>query len=318
MKLLKKGDKGPDVVTLQQKLKIAADGIFGPQTEKTVIRFQLHRGLKPDGIVGNKTWGELIMSTNVSIVEAIDEDTDVNGQYFTTPYNQTIHRHYLGTSEYLAKPLPIEYCFLHHTAGRENPYKVVDHWDRDSRGRVATEFVVGGQSHRTGDDEYDGVVVQAFPETGYGWHLGKTGSGKMNRSSLGIEICSAGWLEEWMGGDVANPDTQYRTYFNSIVAKDQVIKLDQPFRGKQYYHKYSDAQIEAVKLLLEYIAERDNIDMRLGLQQWIKKMGPAKAFGFQEDAYYGKVRGLLSHTNVRRDKSDVYPDERLVEVILNL
>ena len=129
MKLLKKGDKGPDVVNLQQKLKITADGIFGPQTEKAVIRFQLHRGLKPDGIVGIKTWGELIMSTNVSITEAIDEDTDTSGQYFTTPYNQTIHRHYLSTSEYLAKPLPIEYCFLHHTAGRENPYKVVDHWD---------------------------------------------------------------------------------------------------------------------------------------------------------------------------------------------
>ena len=68
----------------------------------------------------------------------------------------------------------------------------------------------------------------------------------------------------------------------------------------------------------KYIAERDEIDMRLGLQQWIKKFGPKQAFEFQEDAYYGKVKGLLTHTNVRRDKSDCYPDERLVEVILKL
>ena len=71
-------------------------------------------------------------------------------------------------------------------------------------------------------------------------------------------------------------------------------------------------------MLLKFIADRDSIDMRLGLQQWIKKYGPVKAFEYQEDAYYGKVKGLLTHTNVRRDKMDCYPDERLVEMILKL
>ena len=315
-KLLKKGDKGPDVVRLQKILNIIPDGVFGPKTEKAVMRFQLDKQLKVDGIVGSNTWHMLNMSKSTG--EAIDEDTDLNNQHFETNYNQLIHRHYLDKDEYLNKPGKLEYCFLHHTAGRENPYRTIDHWNKDTRGRVSTEFVIGGQSHRTGDNEYDGIVVQAFPENGYGWHLGTTGSGHMNRHSVGIEICSAGWLEEWMSGDFENPDVQYRTYFNSIVAEDQVMKLDEPFRGKQYYHKYSDAQIEAVKLLLEYIAERDEIDMRIGLKQWIKKYGPKKAFEFQEDAYYGKVKGLLSHTNVRRDKSDVYPDERIVDIILNL
>ena len=58
--------------------------------------------------------------------------------------------------------------------------------------------------------------------------------------------------------------------------------------------------------------------MRIGLRQWIKKYGPIKAFGFQEDAYYGKVKGLLTHTNVRKDKTDCYPDQRLVDIILSL
>ena len=43
-----------------------------------------------------------------------------------------------------------------------------------------------------------------------------------------------------------------------------------------------------------------------------------QAFPFQEDAYYGKVKGLLTHTNVRRDKTDCYPDERLIDIILSL
>jgi hypothetical protein len=309
MKLLKKGDKGPEVARLQKALRITADGIFGPATHKAVIRFQLDKELKVDGIVGNNTWHMLTMTKPTP--EAIDEDSDINSQYFKTPYDQIIHRYYLGKSEYLNKPGKNVYCFLHHTAGRENPYRVVDHWNKDTRGRVATEFVIGGQSHKTGDDTYDGEVIQAFPESGYGWHLGRTGSGHMNRHSIGIEICSAGWLEEkW--------DNEYYTYFKSKVKEDQVMKLDKPFRGKQHYHVYSDKQIAETEKLLRYIAERDQIDMRLGLQQWIKKYGPHKAFEFQEDAYYGKVRGLLSHTNVRRDKSDIYPDERLVELILKL
>lgn len=312
-KLLKKGDRGPDVAKLQKTLGIIPDGIFGPKTEKSVMRFQLEKQIKVDGIVGRETWQLLTMSKHSN--EAIDEDTDANSQYFETNFDQIIHKHYLNKGQYLNKPGKLEYCFLHHTAGRHNPYKVIDHWDRDSRGRIATEFVIGGQSHKGDSDEYDGVVVQAFPESGYGWHLGKTGSGHMNKRSVGIEICATGWLSDGINMD---GETEYYTYFKSKVHESQVAKLQTPFRGKMYYHKYSDAQIAETEKLLKYIAERDEIDMRIGLQQWIKKYGPKKAFEFQEDAYYGKVKGLLTHTNVRKGKSDCYPDERLVEVILNL
>ena len=307
-KLLKKGDKGPEVARLQKILNVIPDGKFGPQTEKAVMRFQLEKKLKVDGIVGTQTWHMLALTKSSG--EAIDEDSDITSQHFETNYDQLIHKYYLDKDEYLPRKGKNEYCFLHHTAGRENPYRVVDHWNKDIRGRVATEFVIGGQSHKGGTSEYDGIVVQAFPESGYGWHLGKTGSGHMNTHSIGIEICSAGCLTEDMGS--------YYTYFKSSVSEDQVVKLDSPFRKYQYWHKYSDRQIMEVEKLLRYIAERDEIDMRLGLQQWIKKLGPKRAFEFQEDAYYGKVKGLLSHTNVRRDKMDCYPDERLVEVILKL
>ena len=307
-KLLTKGDRGPNIVTLQKKLNIIPDGIFGPATEKAVFRYQLDKQLKVDGIVGPQTWAMLELSKpNGDREEAIDEDCDIDGQYFRTDYNQLIHKYYLDKDEYLPKPGTNEYCFLHHTAGREDPYKVVDHWNRDDRGRVATEFVIGGQSHKRGTDKYDGVVVQAFPESGYGWHLGKTGSGYMNRRSVGIEICSTGYL-----------DDEGYTYFKSKAIESQIIELDAPFKKRRYWHRYSDKQIEETGLLLKFIAERDRIDMRLGLQQWIKKLGPIKAFEYQEDAYYGKVKGLLTHTNVRRGKMDCYPDERLVEMILKL
>ena len=53
--LVRKGSKGADVKEIQTKLGIAADGIFGPNTEKAVMDFQKKNGLKVDGIVGPNT-----------------------------------------------------------------------------------------------------------------------------------------------------------------------------------------------------------------------------------------------------------------------
>lgn len=53
---VKQGSNGPDVVYLQQKLGIGADGAFGPITKKAVVAFQKSRGLAADGIVGPMTW----------------------------------------------------------------------------------------------------------------------------------------------------------------------------------------------------------------------------------------------------------------------
>lgn len=58
--LLKIGSKGSDVETLQEKLGIPPDGIFGPNTEEKVKEWQTNNGLLSDGIVGDKTWTKLL------------------------------------------------------------------------------------------------------------------------------------------------------------------------------------------------------------------------------------------------------------------
>lgn len=60
--VLKRGSRGPVVVTLQQKLGIAADGVFGRQTARAVRRYQARKGLLVDGIVGPQTAGALGIS----------------------------------------------------------------------------------------------------------------------------------------------------------------------------------------------------------------------------------------------------------------
>lgn len=69
---LRQGSRGPNVVVVQTALnrvsqnypaipKISpVDGIFGPQTEAAVRRFQQIFGLAEDGIVGKATWYELV------------------------------------------------------------------------------------------------------------------------------------------------------------------------------------------------------------------------------------------------------------------
>lgn len=50
---------GSIVKTLQEKLGIEQSGIFDKETLDAVIVYQTQNGLKPDGVVGNKTWSSL-------------------------------------------------------------------------------------------------------------------------------------------------------------------------------------------------------------------------------------------------------------------
>lgn len=57
--VLSKGSRGDAVKKLQACLHLVQDGIFGDITLEAVIAFQKANGLKPDGIVGEKTWAKL-------------------------------------------------------------------------------------------------------------------------------------------------------------------------------------------------------------------------------------------------------------------
>ena len=66
--ILQRGSRGPEVSALQTKLNetganINVDGVFGPQTENAVRRFQRDAGLSPDRIVGPKTHAALHEAT---------------------------------------------------------------------------------------------------------------------------------------------------------------------------------------------------------------------------------------------------------------
>ena len=295
--VLKQGHSGELVEAIQDKLGLRVDGVFGPKTRDAIQSYQIMKGLKGDGIVGPMTWNKLGLNP-----QELEADTDI------TTGATWIEQHPLPDGEYVKEETAKKWIFIHHTAGRHNPYKVIDQWGRDQRGRIGTHYVIGGQPASGADEtKYDGRILQAFKDEYWAYHLGKTKSGWMNRHSVGLEICAMGYL-----------DNDLKTYVGSTCQPDQVIELKEPFRGYLNYHKYSDEQIKATEKWIRYVGERDGIDIRVGLQKYIKAYGPVKGFGFQMSACLGEVKGLLTHTNVRKDKSDCYPDPNLVDMILSL
>ncbi|MBL4774744.1 MAG: peptidoglycan-binding protein [Mariprofundus sp.] len=294
--LLKNGSRGREVVELQQALAIAADGIFGSGTEKAVKAYQKQHHLIVDGIVGSQTLAA-IRENNVS--------TDNSERVYPATENLLVNKYFLPEGEYKQGPTPKEYLFLHHTAGWHNPYNTVDGWAKDNRGTIATEFVLGGRSVKGSDDRYDGELVQCVPEGGYGWHLGKNGSQHMHTHSVAIEICNFSYAEHG------------KTYVGTPIAADQIVTLDKAFRGHRQWHAYSDKQIETLKAFILWIAERDSIDVRAGLVASIKDKG-VEAFEYNADAFNGKIKGMWTHANIRKDKFDLFPQPNLIDMLLSL
>jgi len=294
--LLKEGSKGQEVVELQQALGIRADGDFGVKTRKAVEKYQRQNGLVVDGIVGPQT---------LAAIREANATTDNSERIYSPSEDLVVNKYFLPRGEYKEGPTAKEYLFLHHTAGWHNPYKTVDGWAKDDRGTIATEFVLGGRSVRGDNDRYDGELVQCLPEGGYGWHLGKNGSQHMHTHSVAIEICNFSYA------------TNGKTYVGTPIAEEQIVKLPKRFRNHSYWHAYSDKQIETLKRFISWIAERDSIDVRDGLVKEIKKKG-AKAFEFNQDAYNGKIKGMWSHTNTRKDKFDLFPQPNLMDMLLGL
>lgn len=295
MAVYKLGSIGEAVKQIQRALGIKADGIFGKDTEAAVKKFQKENGLVADGIIGSKTLEKLMPQFDTDLSPIITPNVFVD-----------VEEYHLPKKEYLNGKYKNEYIVLHHTAGWDNPRQVVDCWATDALGRVATEFVIGGQRTTDGRNIYDGKIIRSYPEGCQAYHIGASGSSYMNLHSVGIEMCNMGGIKNNM------------TYVNTPVRADQIVKLKEPFRGYTDWHKYSDNQLKSLQSLLLCLANRDNIDLHTGIYQWIKKEGVMKAFDFHQDAYNGKVKGMITHANVRRDKLDMSPQPNLVDMILTL
>jgi hypothetical protein len=307
--VLKRGFTGELVRALQELLNITITTVFDQNTEVAVKSFQKRKGLKDDGIVGPMTWKALNYNP-----EELNADTDI-----TTGANW-IEQHRLPEGEFLKEETSKRWIFLHHTAGRHNPKATIDQWAKDQRGRIGTHYVIGGLPASADvskltekQKEWDGRILQAIDDLYWGYHLGAVKSTRMHKQSLSIEICSAGSLTE-KGG-------KFYTWYGEEVHSSQVARLETAYRGTRYYHAYSEAQIKALQALLLRLGDKHDINLRSGVVETLRQNPndpQYKAFEFSDSASAGHVHGVLTHGQVRKDKSDVFPQKELIQMLIKL
>jgi len=220
---------------------------------------------------------------------------------------------FLEKGEYYDETVEKTVFYLHHTAGGHRADYVISGWDTDdtidklgkkSPRSVATAFVIGGSSTRDPKDTaFDGKIYRAFDDKLWAHHLGTTQANNrtLNKISVAVEICNYGQLKK-------GTDGKFYNYVNGIVPPDMVCELDKPFRGFKYYHKYTDKQIAATKeLILAMKAKYPKIELKTPLLT-------VDGFEINEAAKKG-VSGIFSHSNVRTDKFDVFPQPNLIAML---
>lgn len=291
--MAKLGDKGTEVTEVQKLLSMLGydliiDGDFGSKTVRSLQAFQKKMGLVADGVAGPKT---------VEALKAAQKRTakEEKGQTGAKDYGSlSVETKYqLEPVQYLKQSTPKDKIFIHFTAGGPNAVNVIRYWGSDET-RVATAFVIGGET---------GQVYECFNPDYWSFHLGVKGTnGALDKSSVGIEICA------W--GPLTKKDDKFYTYVNTVVPADQVYELDAPFRGFKYFHKVSDAQYVQLEQLLEFLITEYNVPVQASFDRsW---------FEFNQELIDKKTPGIWTHTNVRKDKSDMYPDQRLIDMLNRL
>lgn len=292
----KYGDKGPEVSEVQKYLSflgydLVIDGSFGDKTLRSLKAFQKKVNLETDGIAGPKTLEALKAAQKRTSKE---EKVTISSKNYGAL--DIIKQYQLDNNQYIKQQTPKDKLFIHFTAGGKNAVNVIKYWNSDEP-RISTAYVLGGD---------DGKAYECFNPDYWSFHLGIKGTnGALDKSSVGIEICSYGPLKK-----VGDKYFAWPANWTTEVSPSEVYELETEFRGYKYFQAYSQEQLKTLESLMEFLIEEYNIP--------VQKSFDMSWFEFNQELINKKTPGIWTHTNVRKDKSDSYPDKRLLEILNRL
>lgn len=201
------------------------------------------------------------------------------------------------TSQYFSEEVPKKQIYLHHTAGSDNAIGTFNYWASNAE-RIATCVVI----------QNNGRIVQGFSSKYWAYHLGVKrivfdtyGLNYLNldKLSIGIEICNWGQLSQSNG--------RFYNYVGGEVNCSEVIELSQPYKGWKFFHNYSDAQIDSVRELLLLWNQRYGIPLTYNEDIWQVNTRALKG-----------EPGVFTHNSVRKDKVDIYPHPKMIQMLKSL
>ncbi len=189
---------------------------------------------------------------------------------------------------------------LHHTVSGDSVLGDIEWW-KSTAERVATPIIIAR----------DGGIHQLYSSQYWAHHLGikqehfkrfelPALNTQRNKEFIGIE------LDSW--GGLTTKNGKFYSFSGQEVKKENVTFYEKPFRGYQYFEKYTTAQLASLKELLEYWGERYAIP--LGYKGTIM-------FEYNKRALSGES-GIWAHVSFRPDKSDVHPQKELIDMLQSL
>jgi hypothetical protein len=233
-----------------------------------------------------------------------------------------------------------------------------DRSETGSKVRVSTAYVIGGISTRNLDETYNGKIYEAFESSYWAHHLGVKSKNNtfLNQKSVAIELCNYGPLTKTSDGryftyvksevpeqfvtKLSKPFRGYSHYHSYTTEQIESLRILLISIGKKF-------NIDLKKGIQREIL-RSELVMPSGIgirdkQIWLNKNGFTDSKGRRliEDGISGKSTaeaeskigasplefntnalegypGIWSHTSVRTDKSDIFPQPELLLMLKSL
>ena len=206
--------------------------------------------------------------------------------------------------------------YIHHTAGWQNIKQVIAGWN-DRTDHVSTHFITNN----------NGEAERLFPDEAWGNHLGigaaiwrKVGVPyrNLNTVSLGIEMCSIGPLKLRNGRYYCYPENYTQLYDPTKKPNGNVQAIvdkngkPSTYKGYSYCEGFTDQHLNQVSQIVRTWKSKYGIPFTYNFDI----LFPAKGT-IAKTAFLG-TKGIYTHNSVRKDKSDVMPTLKTIEMFKSL
>lgn len=159
---------------------------------------------------------------------------------------------------------------------------IVIHYTAGRNAKNSTQYLARNDIKASAHIVIDrnGTIYQLVAFDIIAWHAGRSvwdGRKSLNNYSIGIELDNAGPLEK--------KGSNYITWFKKTIYPDDVVFAQQRNETKkQYWHIYTEKQIEVCRTVCELLISRYNIKTILGHEEISpgRKRDPGPAFPLDE------------------------------------
>lgn len=186
---------------------------------------------------------------------------------------QIINKHLPPEQYYAERHIKTQIC-LHHTVSAEADPAY--NWWKLTAEHIAAAYII----------EKDGTIYECFNPAFWAWHIGKGSTKQHNMQSIAIELVNEGWLIN-KNGSYYWCDGRFKYDGNQIIRNN--------YRGQMYWPSYTGNQMDAVTQLTAYLCREFNIPPMVHTKH---NYAPELLNSF---------KGIYSHCNVRKDKTDISP-----------